>query len=309
MGKIDDGMHKGKGSGEQVSARRLKILELICNEPKGISLSSLVNNIAAKYNVQQNTIQDDLKSLKEKFPIEINMDNICVSRMGLEKIWSDTEIGNRMGKSESKRKLAQRTYSFIMEHKDNIGTLVLGAGTTVHECAKELINHEAELPKMRFDTDNLLVLYEFICNKSNKLHLELPQGLLDWDRAALKGRGPVKYFQNLAADVVITSFSDMSFKQGFCTIDEDSDKKLTNLHSDCRWIIIPIEWDKIGTSIGTPIAENIKKQLDFKKKYVIITNIPVGQERDSEVNKKKLEDLNKWKNAYPDIIEIIDANE
>jgi DeoR/GlpR family transcriptional regulator of sugar metabolism len=304
----------GRKSDEKVSTRKLKILELICKDPKGISFPTLVELIGKEYKVHEDTIRSDMKDLKGKFPIEINRGNICASSMGLGKMWFDTKIGNRMGNPESKRKLAEKTFSFIKKHKDDIRILVLGTGTTVHECAKELINRENELHNMRIDTDNLLVLYEFICNRPNKLQLELPKGLLNLDRAALRGPDTIKHFQNLDAEAIITSFSDMSFEKGFCTIHDDSEEKLANLRpksNRCRWIIIPIEWDKIGNPTGTPVATTRKEQLDLKKgkKYIIITNKPPEQECNSEVNKNRIEDLNRWKMAHPDNIEILFTEE
>jgi DeoR/GlpR family transcriptional regulator of sugar metabolism len=302
-------MRKGKRSEEEVSARKLMVLERVFGDKDGVSISEL----AKEYKVGEGTIKKYVEALKNKIPIiEIKSGKVHSAPTGLEAIWSGTVIGKRLAKPRSKIKLAEAAISFVKKNKKKIQGLVLGTGTTVHECARELINKENDLEHMRVYTDNLLVLHDFIYYKPDKLYLEMPHGELDMERAALRGDEIADYLRNLDINVVITSFSDMSFDKGFCTVYQDKAEKFANLcpkSKNCRWVIVPIEWLKIGRKIGNPVAESRDEQLDFAngRKYIIITDRPSETDWDADVDNPKREDLEKWLQAYPDGIEIIYA--
>lgn len=306
----------GKKSKETISARRLKILEEIYRSKGGITLVTLVDIIAEKFGqISKQTVQKDLDDLiSEGFPIQIDGIKVWVPVVGMQDTWVGTIIGNRLLKSEQKRKLAKATFIFVKKNKKSIKEIIAGTGSTVYECIHELLDRENELEPMRIHTANLLVLHCSIYHKSKKFVVEVANGELDLDRAALTGEHIADYFAGLEnINAVITGFSDMSFEKGFYTEFLDKNSKLADLRpksKKCKWIIIPIEWSKITTSVGTPVAKNREEQLDFadgNRKYIIITNKPSDEEWESEVDDPRLADLEKWKETYPDSVEIIYA--
>lgn len=305
----------GKKSKDEISARKFKILKEIYKNKRGITLSALADFITEIFGtVSKHTVEKDLENLiSEGFPIQIDNNNIWVPSVGIEDTWLDTGMGNRLPKSVQKRNLAKVTFKFIRDNKKLIRKIIAGTGTTVYHCLHELLDREDELENMRIYTANLLVLHCSIYHKS-KTFLELPNGEVDLERAALTGDHIAGYFQGLEdIDAVITGFSDMSFEKGFCTEFLDKNSKLADLKpksSKCRWIIIPIEWTKITTCVGSPVAQSREGQLDFdngKRKYVIITDKPSSEQWNPDVDHPRREDLNKWKQSYPDGVQIIYA--
>lgn len=304
-----------KKSQEEISARKFKILDEIYRNKGRVNIIALGDIITKTFGkVGKQTVLKDLADLQsEGFPIEIYEDAVCVPTVGIEGFWKDTQMGERLRKWERKRKLAKVVFSLVKKNKNLIRKMVAGTGTTVRECVHELIHGQKDLENMRIYTPNLLVLHDFIRHKPDKLFVELPNGELDLERAALAGDKVADYLQELDIDAVITSFSDMSFEKGFCTEFLDKAGKIANLNPTspkCKWIIIPIEWSKIGTDVGSPVAQSRNDQLNFiggKRKYFIITNKPSDTDWDAEVDDPKLEDLQKWQNAYPGDVEIIYA--
>jgi DeoR/GlpR family transcriptional regulator of sugar metabolism len=299
-----------KKSDLEISSRRFKILERLYGEEDGVSFSRL----AKESKVTEGTIRKDVEGLRRKFPIiEIKGDKVYEVPTGLEAIWSGTPVGERLGPSESKSKLAKAVFLFIEQHKEEISRLILGTGTTVYGCASELIKGAPRLGDMRIHTANLLVLQEFIYQKPHNLYVEFPSGEINLNTAALWSGHIAEYFRELEAQAVITSFSDVSFVKGFCTIHHDINEKLVNLKPNprtCKWVIIPIEWWKIARYANVTIANSRDDQLDFvggKRKYIIITDRPSQEEWKPRIDDEKLDDLDKWKKEYKDGIEIIYA--
>lgn len=302
---------KGKVSEDNVSTRRMKVLERVCGEKDGISVSEL----AKEYGVAGVTIEKDVEDLGDKLRIvEIKNKKVCAVPTTLEEMWSGTPIGERLAPSESKNRLAKAVFSFVEQHKE-IRNLILGTGTNVHRCACELIRGASSFRDMRIYTANLLVLHEFIWRKPANWFIESPGGELNLDTGALWSRENENYFKNVKAKAVITSFSEMSFEKGFCNIHPGDEKeKLANLKPNpqtCKWVIIPMEWHKIVSGTHKPVADSREEQLDFaggnKRKYIIITDKPSQDEWNPEIDDEKLADLSKWKETYPDGIEIIYA--
>jgi len=304
-----------KKSKREIAARRLMVLEEIYKQADGIKVFALTDVVAQEFEAAEKTVLHDLEELKsEGFPIEIDGNRVWVPAVGMKDAWKKSNMGVRLAKSERKTKLALATYSFIKDHKDVISNIIAGTGTTVRECVHELLDRESELEQMRVYTANLLVLHDFIYHAPAKLRVELANGELDLDRAALAGKTLVAYLKGLKdVEAIITSFSDMSFEKGFCTEFQDTDSKMANLRPDspkCRWVIIPIEWRKIWRSVNTPVAGSRDEQVDFaggKRKYVIITDKPSPEDWEPEVDDPKLEDLEKWKTKYGDGVEIVYA--
>jgi DeoR/GlpR family transcriptional regulator of sugar metabolism len=303
-----------KKSEDEVSARRLMILEQIYMHREGISHSDLKELIPDKYKVTESTIKKDVEDLRNKVPIvEIKGGKVYAAPTGLEAIWAGTPIGPRLVPSESKRKLAKKVFSFVEERRDQIGKLVLGGGTTLYRCACELIKGASSLRNVRIHTANLLIFHEFVCQKPGNLWIETPSGEINFSTASLWRKDIDEYFRDIEADAVITSFSDMSFEKGFCTIHHDINEKRANLKPNpetCKWVIIPIEWRKIARSANTQIAHSRDEQLDFvggKRKYIIITDRPSDSTWNAEIDDIKLADLHKWEKEYPTGVEIIFA--
>jgi DeoR/GlpR family transcriptional regulator of sugar metabolism len=305
-------MRKGKRSEVEVLTNKLKVLERICGEKSGVSISEL----AKEYNVSESTIKKYVEDLLWKIPVvEIKNKKIRVLPSTLEEMWSGTSIGDRIAPSETKIRLAQVAFSFIEQHISQIGRLILGVGTTVHKCACELMKGASHLGHiMRIHTANLLILQEFIWHKPSNLYIELPGGEVDLKTGTLWSEDTAKYFKSIEAQAVIASFSDMSFERGFCTIHHGIiGEQLAILKPNpqtCKWVIIPIEWWKIARITNIPVADSREEQLDFiggKRKYVIITDRPSQDKWDKNIDDEKLADLYKWKETYKDGIEIIYA--
>jgi DeoR/GlpR family transcriptional regulator of sugar metabolism len=302
-------MAKGKVAEDKVLARRLMVLERVCGEKDGVSVSEL----ATEYGVTGVTIENDVKDLGNKLRIvEIKNKKVYALPTTLEEMWSGTPIGERLTPSQSKIKLARATLSFLEQREDRIGRLILGTGTTVHTCACALISAK-NFKNKRIHTANLLVIHEFIWHKPTNLFIESPGGALNLDTGALWSEESENYFKNIDAQAAVASFSDMSFKKGFCTIHQDEKEKLANLKPNpqtCKWVIIPMEWRKIVSGVHKPVANSRDEQLDFaggRRKYIIITDKPSESEWNKDVDDPKLEDLLKWQEAYPDGVEIIYA--
>jgi len=299
-----------KSSKDVVSARQLMVLERAFRDKDGASISGL----AKECKVSPNTIVRDAEDLHRKIPIiEVKGKRVHAAPTGLEAIWSGRDIGERLGNYPAKENLAKKVFSFIKEHRKAIQRLVLGSGTTVRECARELMKGAACLGDMRIHTANLLVLHDFVYHKPSNLCIELPRGEVDLERATLWSEDIVEYFQGIEPQAVITSFSDVHFEEGFCTRYDDAREKLANLRpkfDGCRWVIIPMEWSKIARCVHDPVTDSRDEQLDFvggKRKYIIITDRPSPDKWDKNVDDEKLADLDLWKETYKDGIEIIYA--
>ncbi len=305
----------GKTAEYKINARRYKALETLFKTRGAMNLAVLTDTIGKAFDISKRTIRDDLGELiSEGFPIEIDGNKVWVPAVGMEDTWLGTVIGNRLLKSEQKRRLAKATFAFVEKNKRLIKKIIAGTGSTVHECMHELLDREDKLDHMRIYTANLLVLHCSIYHKSKKFFVEVPNGELDLDRAALTGSHIADYFNGIEdVDAILTGFSDMSFDKGFCTEFLDKSSKLVDLRpksKKCRWVIIPIEWSKIGTSVGAPVAKSREEQLDFangKRKYIIITDKPSKDQWVPAADDPTLEDLMEWKKAYPDGVEIIYA--
>ena len=305
-----------KGAEHEIYARRYRILEKICKSIHEIEIKSLVDSVRREFNVSEETVTKDLDALSsEGFPIEKDRVKVWMPARGMLGTWVNTAVGGRIKESEQKRRLAEATFIFIKKNKKQIDEIIAGTGSTAYRCVQELIDNEKELGNMKIHTANLLVLHCAVYHKSKNFFVEVPNGELDLERAALKGDHISDYFQGLKnVDAVITSFSDMSFEEGFRTEFTDKNSKLADLLPNkspkCKWIIIPIEWLKIGRAVGNPVAASRGEQLDFadgRRKYVIITDKPSETDWDLEVDGPKLEDLQKWQKEYGDGVEIVYA--
>jgi DeoR/GlpR family transcriptional regulator of sugar metabolism len=314
-GKTMSKKEGGKKSGDEVSARNIMVLEQVCGEKNGVSFSALVRSLPKKYKVGENTLRKNVEELCLKIPIiEIKDGKVHTTPATLEKMWLGTSIGDRLiAPPGPKIALAKAVFSFVEQHKNQIGKLILGAGTTVHKCACELIKGASCLRNIRIHTANLLVFHEFIWHKPANLYVESPNGELYLDKATLWRGDIAEYFKGVEAQAVITSFSDMSFEKGFCTVHHDIEEKLANLKPNpetCKWVVIPIEWQKIARSANTPVAESRKEQvncIEGKRKYIIITDRPPQEEWNPEIDDEKMADLAKWKEEYKNGIEIYSA--
>lgn len=297
-------------SKKAVLVSEMAVLESACKEKDGASISAL----AEKYGVSTNTIKKYVENIrhKTKIPIiEIADGKVHTVPTGLEAMWAGTPIGDRLGPSEPKSKLANATFSFIEKHKKELGRLIFSAGSTAYQCALSLIQGASKLGNIRIHTANLLILHEFVCHKPSNLWVESPCGEVNLNTAALWNKEIAQYFKSIEAQAVITGFSDMSFEKGFCTIHHDIDEKMANLcpNAKTKMVIIPIEWSKMAKSDNNPVADSREEQLDFVngRKYVIITDKPSPEAWNKEIDDDKLADLEMWEKEYSDGVEIIYA--
>ena len=100
-------MAQGRRSEDKVLASKLMVLERICEEPEGISISKL----AKEHGASEGTIKKYVEYLSDKIPIvEFKNRKVRVLPSPLEEIWSGTPIGPRLVPSESKRKLAKKDW-------------------------------------------------------------------------------------------------------------------------------------------------------------------------------------------------------
>jgi len=101
----------------------------------------------------------------------------------------------------------------------------------------------------------------------------------------------LKWLQRARVDVLITTFGGLSLTEGFSSGNErDVEEKRANLcpHKECRRILIPISWDKIGI-VEKIVATDKHLDKSGERDYTIITDPPEG-----DVDQEKRYELEDW---------------
>ena len=316
---------KGKGPEEGIARRELRLLEELFRR-QSVDIEDLVTMYRGEFHIlDRRTLLDDVNGTKTRqglrergFPIEVTGTEMRISPIGLEGLWKGTPIGDRLSRGkESKKLLAKEVVRYLLklneDLKQDIKRIVLGTGTTVYEAAKEILNHNDELNIRNVHTSNLLVLREFILRKPRNIKIEMSPGTLVRETASLATEEDVERPLPSGVDAVVTSFNGLSYEKGFSTgVANDVREKFSNLcpRKECKWVIIPIEWQKVGFTDVAVVGKRKKRRdvLDFvqgTRTYVIITDPPKGTPAGKDQGRFK--GLEKW-NAL-DGVEVVYAKE
>ena len=163
-------------------------------------------------------------------------------------LWKDSETAGRLDQQVIKKGLLAKAIVNDMQAMENVKWAILGSGTSVHAVARELFERSKTIGIEGISTSNIFVLQEFIRQKP-KIKIEITAGTLDWGTACLLRSHGSPYQEGSAAQIVVTSFSGLT-KEGFHTIPVidvvEKEQQLDPKSTSCRYILIPLEWDKIG---------------------------------------------------------------
>lgn len=297
---------------ENIARVQLSILGDLFN---GSDLS--IGDVVKEYGYKdERTAKGDIAKLRSMgIPISLQHNQVSVTRLGENGLWKGTPIAKRLIKGvQSKQMLAKKVVDFLKEYGDDIYSIILGTGTTTNEVAKELLARIEELNIRGVYTTNLLVLREFILSKT-KLHQEeikvaMAPGILNVNTGSLLSDNGADYLNEFPVDAVITSFSGLS-REGFSTNHlHDRSEGLMNLrpHKTCKYVIIPIEWSKIGIWDIVVKLKGKKRGddvLDFRpegRRYIIITDHPDKSELHNVKNDEKHKILDHWQEKGVEII-------
>lgn len=249
----------------------------------------------------KSTIKRDLRPIE--FLIDKTETALRFSSFITESLWAGTAVGDRLrDKKEEKQKLAKKTVNILIR-TDKIDRVIFGGGTTVYEVAKAIFDIPPYLGIKRIHTCNLLVLCEFIRRKikeGDSLGIDIAKGELQIEAGMLYSTDGINYLAGLEVDAVITSFYGLCRADFYTNQHYEVEEKLANIfpHSECKNIIIPIEWGKIGHHNVDIMGNDRKKRKKFAdeikagRNYVIVTNPPGGK---SKVDLDKHEILECWK--------------
>ena len=303
---------RGKRSDEKIAERRLGILrELLLR--RSISEKEFLIFCKENYGVSdpRTILAGDIEELKSiGIPIDLTDGKVTIGAIGLEKFWEGEPktAGGRLGKGKiEKQILANEVVAFLREKREKdeekIQWLLLGTGTTIYEVTKKILANSGKLDVNHIYTTNLFVLHEFARQKTNplKIRVEMASGELMIDTVSLYDDKGIEHLQGLKADAVITSFGGLhknEFHSGMHGNYEIAEKVM-NLRpqSQCKYVIIPMEWWKIGNR-DQEVRSGEKKGYQLltfpaskERKYVIIID---KSEEEAKQNKEKYDILEWW---------------
>ena len=206
-------------------------------------------------------------------------------------LWKDkeSEAAERLDKqTETKNMLAEALVGDMEEMKD-VKWAILGSGTSVHAVAKVLFERSDTVGIEGISTANVFVLQEYIRQKP-RMTIEITAGTLDWGTGCLLLPHGGTYQEGRAAEIVVTGFSGLT-REGFHTrpiVDVNEKERQLNPEGEaCRYILIPLEWSKIGAYHRcVKFPANVHER---KFKYIVYTNKP------DQAEQEKLAILEHWK--------------
>jgi hypothetical protein len=163
-------------------------------------------------------------------------------------LWKNSEAAERLDKQVNTKSLLAKAIVDDIQEMKNVKWAILGSGTSVHAVARELFERCKIVGIEGISTSNIFVLQEYIRQKP-LMTIEVTAGTLDWATACLLLPHGGTYQEGRAAEIVITGFSGLT-KEGFHTrplIDVgEKERQLGPNGTSCRYILIPLEWHKIG---------------------------------------------------------------
>jgi len=289
---------------ENIARVQLSILGDLFNG-RDLSIGNLIKEYGYK---DERTAKSDIAKLRSiGIPISLQHNIVSVTRLSENGLWKGTPIAKRLTSGvQPKQRLAREVVDFLKEYGDDIHSIILGTGTTTNEVAKELLARIEELNLRGVYTTNLLVLHEFILSKiklgEEGIKIAMAPGILNVNTGSLLSHNGADYLNELPVDAVITSFSGLSCEGFSMNYFHDRSEGLMNLrpHKTCKYVIIPIEWSKIGIW-DVVVKLNGKKRgddvLDFRpdgRRYIIITDRPDESDMHMVKNNEKCKILDYW---------------
>lgn len=302
-------MARKRGSEENIARRKLYLLQEILKRGT-VRFDELIPMYDRQFGISDvRTIKRDVQQLQSiGIPIDVTDTEISIIPTGIQALWEDTDVGGRLRKEMgSKKRLAKKTVSFIEERKNDINTLMIGTGSSAYECTKEVLARKEDLRVTNIYTTSLLVLHAFAFYRHAQIRLEMIAGTLDYQTASLVGPEGVKYLSKRPVDAVITSFWGLS-KRGFSTLYVyEIEEKRMNLcpHEECGYVIIPMEWCKIGLEalLVQQHPEETQSTLVLpqgERRHVIVTDHPQGELQGKD--KERAEILKFWEEKGVEVL-------
>ena len=303
MGKQKKKKTRVRRTNETIAQVKLEILADLFNG-KELYMTDIIREYA--YKDKRNAKKDLHELLAQGIPVYIQKNRVRLA-VELEGLWKGTLVGDRLIDSiQSKQRLAQEVVNFLLKKKDEIRRIILGSGTTMRVLTQQLLKSRTELAINNIFTANLLVLREFIANKitpEEKPQIHMTPGRLNIFTGSLYSDDGIKSLGSSPAQAVITSFDGLDYDEITTGQHHELSEKIMNLmpnNKKCRYVIIPMEWSKIGAS-GVVIVEKEEGKgtvelLDTKKREYIIIVDP----QDENIEKCKI--LKHWQQKGVKII-------
>ena len=284
--------------------RKLRIAELLYSK-KVVPVEEIEDTCRREQLASDpRTIEKDLQVLEPLFGLDRVGSEVRWPSVDLRELFHNTAIGTRLSmRRDSKKRLAKCTVGTLASFEPPPRRLLLCAGSTVYEIAKEIFSRNQLLTIDYVYTNNLLVLCEGIMVNPPNITIELLPGQVERDPGIIMGKGTLNSLRKVPVDTVIMSFGGLSLTEGFSSDkDRDEQEKRVNLrpYKDCKWILIPISWDKIGV-VEKLVATDKHLDKSGRRGYIIITDPPEGN-----IDQQKKHDLRKWASAQR-VVKVIYA--
>jgi DeoR/GlpR family transcriptional regulator of sugar metabolism len=289
----------GKPPGGTVWKRRCQIAAKTLSDNK-VS----VNELMQLFSITKDSIDKDVEELCNLgISVKLEGENLILPTVGVEVLWGDTVIGNRLHDTDSinrKQYLAESVVDYLKPHDYSIKSILIGTGVSAYKVAETIYRREHELHIAEIHSSSVLALFAFAHFRPG-MTLKIAGGQLDRTTAWFEGKLGIEYLKEQSIDAIITSFMCLS-KKGFTTQQpyEVDEKRMNLRHTNARFCLIPMEWTKLASESGNLITpekgtgEDILDFLDGRRTYVIFTDVPETLSDDKD--KERLDVLDFWEN-------------
>ena len=236
-----------------VEERQRKILELL-REAGKVSVESLCD----LFHVSAPTIRADLGALEQRHLLRrthggaIPVETTLYEPSFLEREQSQTEEKRRIGRMAAMR---------VQDHE----TVLLDAGTTIHEIAR----HLRERRGLTVVTNSLPAAFDLA--ESGSVNVVLIGGQVHAERRATLGPLATEFLRDMHVDRAFIGVNGVSEESGWTVVDFDAVQVKRAMMARAREVVVVADHSKLGEATFASIGP-------LNSAHVLITDTPIERE-------------------------------
>ncbi len=236
-----------------VEERHQKILELLRQDGK-----IWVDALAEAFGVSSPTIRADLAALEQRRLLR----RTHGGAISLETTLYEPPFGVReRDRHEEKRRIAQAAASRVRDYE----TILLDAGTTVHEIARFI----RERRGLTVVTNSLPAAFDLA--DGSTVHVVLIGGQVHSDRRATLGPLATEFLRDMHVDHAFIGVNGVSEEAGWTVIDFDAVQLKRAMMARAREVVVVADHSKIGEAAFASVGP-------LSSAHVLITDTPIERE-------------------------------